>query len=213
VFSADVSHDGVFARDKGCRRRGLTMGLTLIELLFVIVILGIALTITTQMVSRLEGLGANVVSETKAIELAQATMDTVMIRRFDEFSPVGGVPPCGAPSAAACTLVANFGPETTVSGDSCVRVTSTGSEATDCESTKTVYDDVDDFDGLDEGLGSAVSQAITNSNGSVRMGFENFRVTVAVTQPTGLLNVKRVVVTVFDPAGLALEFTQYKTNF
>ena len=188
-------------------------GITLIEMIVVILILGIALSATTQLLSQMGTAGSSAMTDVKALDLAQSYLDEIMSRGYDEFTPVGGVPPCGAPSAAGCTLEANYGPETTVSGTSCLRTNSSGSEATDCESNKTGFDDVDDFDGLDEGTGSAGDQDLTNSSGDVRGGYENFRVQVAVDQPSGLGEVKRIVLTVTQPTGESLKFTTYKANF
>jgi MSHA pilin protein MshD len=195
------------------RRSIRRSGVTLIEMIVVILIMGIALSATIQLISQLGTKGSGAMTDVKALDLAQSYLDEIMSRGYDEFTPVGGVPPCGAPSAAGCTLTANYGPETTVSGTSCLRTNSSGSEPTDCESNKTVYDDVDDFDGLDEGTGSAGDQDLTNSSGDVRAGYENFRVQVAVDQPSGLGEVKRIVLTVTQPTGEELKFTSYKANF
>lgn len=192
---------------------GRGKGITLVEMIVVIMILGIALTGITQMMGSISARGAVTFDETKAMGLAQSYMDEVMARAYDESTPVGGVPPCNAPSAATCALAINFGPGTTVSGSTCVRVTGAGSEETPCELTKTVYDDVDDFHGLDEGLGAALDKPLTNSSGEARLGYENFRVQITVTQPNATLDAKRVVVTVTQVNGEALEFTSYKANF
>lgn len=72
---------------------------------------------------------------------------------------------------------------------------------------------MDDFHGLDEGLGAALDKPLTNSSGEARLGYENFRVQITVTQPNATLDAKRVVVTVTQVNGEALEFTSYKANF
>ncbi len=72
-------------------------GVTLVEMVVVIVILAIALTTITQMVSQATVQGAYTHDETKAIELAQSYLAEIMSRRYDENSPVGGVPPCDGP--------------------------------------------------------------------------------------------------------------------
>lgn len=188
-------------------------GVTLIEMIVVIMVLGIALTGVTQMMATINARGAGTFDETKAVALAQSYMDEVLARAYDESTPVGGVPPCNSPSAAACTQPAYFGPETTVNGSTCTRVTSAGNEDTPCELVKIVYDDVDDFDGLDEGLGSAGDQPLTDSSGDERLGYENFRVQIAVSQPDATLDAKRVVVTVTQISGDVVAFTSYKVNF
>jgi MSHA pilin protein MshD len=158
-------------------------GVTLVEMVVVIVILAIALTTITQMVSQATVQGAFTYDETMAIELGQSYVSEIMGRRYDENSPLGGVPPCGAPSAAACSTSFNDG------------------------ESRANYDDVDDYDGLDE-----LPQRVDGSGGvEARGGYENFRVAVSVSQATS--TAKRITVTVTQPNSESIDFTVYKTNF
>ena len=70
------------------------LGVTLVEMVVVIVILAIALTTVTQLISQNTVSGANTLDETKAIELAQSYLGEIKAKRYDENSPSGGVPPC-----------------------------------------------------------------------------------------------------------------------
>jgi len=158
-------------------------GVTLVEMVVVIVILAIALTTITQMLSQATVSGAYTYDETMAIELGQSYVSEIMGRRYDENSPLGGVPPCGAPSAAACSTSFNDG------------------------ESRANYDDVDDYDGLDE-----LPQRVDGSGGvEAREGYENFRVAVSVSQATS--TAKRITVTVTQPNSESIDFTVYKTNF
>jgi len=158
-------------------------GVTLVEMVVVIVILAIALTTITQMLSQATVSGAYTYDETMAIELGQSYISEIMGRRYDENSPLGGVPPCGAPSAAACSTSFNDG------------------------ESRANYDDVDDYDGLDE-----LPQRVDGSGGvEARGGYENFRVAVSVSQATS--TAKRITVTVTQPNSESIDFTVYKTNF
>ena len=52
--------------------------------------------------------GAYTYDETKAIELAQSYSSEIKAKRFDENSPVGGVPPCdGVSGGNGCTANSN----------------------------------------------------------------------------------------------------------
>ena len=158
-------------------------GVTLVEMVVVIVILAIALTTLTQMLSQVTVSGAYTYDETMAIELGQSYVSEIIGRRYDENSPLGGIPPCGAPSAAACSTSFNDG------------------------ESRASYDDVDDYDGLDE-----LPQRVDGSGGvEAREGYANFRVAVYVSQATS--TAKRITVTITQPNSETIDLTVYKTNF
>jgi MSHA pilin protein MshD len=160
-------------------------GVTLVEMVVVIVILAIALTTITQMVSQATVQGAYTYDETKAIELAQSYVAEIMSRRYDENSPVGGVPPCDGPSAAVCT-------------------SAIGAELGE---TRATFDDVDDYHLLSE-----APQRVDGAGAvEAREGYENFRIAVEVTQATA--TAKKIKVTVQQPNDESLDFTVYKTNY
>ena len=72
-------------------------GVTLVEMVVVIVILAIALSTVTQLLSQTTVSGAYTYDETMAVELGQSYIAEITSKRYDENSPIGGVPPCGAP--------------------------------------------------------------------------------------------------------------------
>lgn len=176
-----------------------------------IVILAIALAgITASMRS---GLGRSTAAgiELQAVALAQAYLDEILGKRFDERTRSRGVPPCRAtaPPARQCTAEASFGPD--------------GLE------TRARFDDVDDYHGLDEGDGQ--SNPLQDANGNTRSGYDNFRVTIDVRyinvasgeEEFGLgdtvhlddqYDAKLVTVTVFY-RGLSegFDFSAYAANF
>lgn len=178
------------------------LGVTLVEMVVVIIILAIALTTVTQLISQNTVSGANTLDETKAIELAQSYLGEIKAKRYDENSPSGGVPPCdGVSGAGACTANtdAALGPD---SG----------------ESSRALFDDVDDFDDLDEGSGSG--NALLDAEGNSRTGYENFRVQVQVTysgasapRSGSTSDSKKIVLTVTQPNGEALDFTVHRGNY
>lgn len=136
-------------------------GLNLIEIVVTIVILAIALVSVTQLISGTLINSADSTLQVRTVALAQAYLDEILGKRFDEKTRNNGVPPCraSAPPARQCTAEISFGPD---SG----------------ETTRSRYDDVDDYHGLDEGDGQA--NPLQDANGNEREGYENFRVQIAV---------------------------------
>ena len=130
-------------------------GLTLIEMVLTIVILAISLIIITSMLSSGVGRSSDTTLEIRSAALAQSYLDEILSKRFDEMSHPRGIPPC----RSNCTILANFGPD---SG----------------EDDRSDYDDVDDYNGLDQGQGQ--TDPLQDSTGAERAGYENFRVRVTV---------------------------------
>lgn len=129
-------------------------GLTLIEMVLTIVILAISLVAITSFLSSGVGRSADTTLELRSAALAQSYLDEILGKRFDERSHPRGIPPC----RSNCTLFANFGPD--------------GGE------TRDKFDDVDDYDGLDEGEGQLTP--LQDANGVARTGYESFRVRISV---------------------------------
>ena len=102
-------------------------GFPLVELVLTIVIISIA------GVSIFAALSFNLRHQSDGLEyartsaLAQAYIEEIMAKKYDETTPTGGVPPC-SPATTACTPSANF----------------------DEGETRLQFDDVDDYDGLDD---------------------------------------------------------------
>lgn len=129
-------------------------GLTLIEMVVTIVILAISLIAISGIFSSGVGRSADTTVELRATALAQSYLDEILGKRFDERSHPRGIPPC----RSNCTTFGNFGPD--------------GGE------TRSQYDDVDDYHGLDEGEGQP--NPLQDANGDPRTGYDSFRVRVAV---------------------------------
>ncbi len=133
-------------------------GLTLVELLATIVVLAIALTGITVMLQGGISRSADTMLQVRSVALAQAYLDEILGKRFDENSANNGVPPCRAASPRLCTAEGSFGPD--------------GGEI------RRRYDDVDDYHGLDEGDGQV--NPLQDAEGNTRNGYDNFRVQVDV---------------------------------
>lgn len=139
-------------------------GFTLIEMIATIVILGIALVGIARMVSLGISDSADIMVQTRAVALAEAYLDEIMGRRFDENADVSGLNPCfGLPGdmptptrPCSATLGPNGGGE----------------------NSRDKYDDVDDYNNLNEGDGTGTP--IRDAKGDTRPDYANFHVTVSV---------------------------------
>lgn len=182
-------------------------GVTLVELVIVILILGIALTGVTQMLGDLTVRGASTYEDTRAIELAESLISEIRSRRFDENSPVNGVPPCdGLSGDRPCTASEEFGPD--------------NAEAS-IPYSRNLFDDVDDYHGLDEGRGSETGHPLVDATGTTRGdGYTGFRVQVEVVYSGDVDPIsktktdgKKVVITIDQPSGDTLSMSFHVANF
>lgn len=88
-------------------------GATLIEIVVFIVILGVALAATLKVFNDSVVRANDPLIRVRALELAQAQLDDILSRKFDENTPTGGVPACdsaasGAPSCAGIVPDGDF---------------------------------------------------------------------------------------------------------
>ena len=167
-------------------------GFTLIETVIAIVVIGIALAGIIGVIFNNVQEGARPFLETKGIELGQAMMDEILLKRFDEATPLGG----GRIPLAQI----NIGTETGESG-------------------RTDFDDVDDYNGYADGVsGEPLQDELGNDISADFPGYSR-SVTVDFFKPTGApagldsKNYKRVRVQVTAPMGESFVFTAIKTNF
>ena len=168
-------------------------GFTIVELIMTILILSIA---TAGVVGSLSyGLrySADAMPRAKTVALAQAYFDEIMAKRYDETTPLGGLPACSV-ATIPCTDAAAF----------------------DDGEVRSSYDDVDDFHGLDE-------RPPRNADGMAMTDYDEFRVQIAVRYPdateTAALGIgastdaKLVSLTVTTPDGDAVTFGLLRANF
>jgi MSHA pilin protein MshD len=175
-------------------------GLTIVEVVVTIVVLGLALVTISSMVGLGVSQSANIETETRAVALGYSYLEEIMGRRYDERTPRSGSPPCyGLSGSGRCTAEASFGPD--------------GGE------TRERFDDVDDFHGLVEGVGE--STPLEDAEGNTRTGYDNFRVEVTVRYGgddavLGLseTDAKFITVNVRNTVlGLDWNFSAYRGNF
>jgi len=170
-------------------------GFTLVELVITIAVLSIALLAVAQSLQFSAQFGADTLWQTKTVELVQAYADEIQTKRFDENTPVGGVPACDSDaSAASCSLTL-------------------GADATEQRSGGiNDYDDVDDYNDLDK-------TPPVDSQGNLRTDYAGYRVRVTVSYAgtdLGLPNnsdAKLIAITITPPGQSSLPFSVYRGNF
>lgn len=213
-------------------RRNRQRGVSLIEMIFVIIILAVALVGIATTIAGGTSRSSDTLVEIQSIALAQAYLDEILGKRFDEGSASSGIPPCRVDRDGMADLAdgarrrCSEEPED-VSGSQ----RSFGPDGTE---TRATYDDVDDYDGLIEGLGQvSPNDTLKDANGDARVGYDNYSVSVEVNYYDGSgsdveytpttpvdeeldqkYDAKLITVTVFfgaETEGLVL--SAYKSNF
>ena len=193
-------------------------GITLIELIVTIVVLGVALVSVSGILQGGSSRSSDITLQVRATALAQSYLDEILGKRYDEKTRNRGIPPCraSAPFARQCTAEASFG-------------FNYGAPVESGENSRARLDDVDDYDGLDEGDGQTLP--LQDAQGNTRTGYDNFRVRVAVRyinvgggeeeEPLQVneelddeFDAKLITVTVsFRGDATGWNFSAYKSNF
>jgi len=191
-------------------------GVTLIELVVTIVIIGVAVSGVFAVIGTGSRNSANTQLQIKAVELAQSYMDEIYAKRWDEETSPGG----GHVSSPECPGIC--GPvDSSKEGH-------TGSY--NGTPKRSLLNDVDDYHGLCEGACGAEdcsddeapdADHLRDAAGDEReKRYQGFCVTVKVAEEAGgdLLDVapkdaKRITVTVIDPQGNEMPFSTYRLNF
>ena len=128
---------------------------------------------------------------TKTVQLAQAYIEEIQSRRFDEATPIGGTPPCSVVTVS-CSAI---GP------DSEVRVT---------------FDDVDDYHGLDDlppldSLGQPLAE-YPGFRVQVEVAYPS-AAQLAAWLLDDVSDVKLITVTVTSPDGVVRTFPFVRGNY
>ncbi|MBN3574261.1 type II secretion system protein [Vibrio neptunius] len=178
-------------------------GFSLLEMVIVIVIMGIAISGVSIALFPKGKQSAEQVSSVKAAELGRAVLDEVLGRNFDHNSgPNGGLP--------ECVLVA------TIDRDLCTDATALGPDSG--ETNKTLYNDVDDFDGLNgavqDVLGVDISGEYQGYNVAIVVFYEqDIGGTMQGVESLTRTHYKRIAVTITDRQGNTYPFSATKGNF
>ena len=155
-------------------------GFSLIELVITIVIISIALTALSSSLFTAVGRNADPMWQAKATHLAQAYLDEILAMRYAETSPLGGG------SIGSCAV--------------------DGAEAG--EASRSLFDDVDDYDGLTE-----TADFLDTSTSSNYSGY-SIVIAVACVGPTNSasINSKLIVITITVPSQQSLVFSAFRAD-
>ena len=164
------------------------LGYSLIELIVTIVLTSIVMSVFYTVFAGSQLRSVTPVVQVKAAQLAQAYLEEISLKKYDETSPAGNGLRCNAPAGPVCS--AGLGPD----GEG-----------------RVLFDDIDDYHLLND---NPPRDALDN----IRTGFNNYSVDVTVEYAGGdfglaAQDMKRVELSVTTPEGDSFVFSQYKGNF
>ena len=192
-------------------------GISMIELVIFILIMSIAFIGLMSVFNKTQRFSADSMIKIKTVELTQALMEEILLKSYDENTPVGGgcvdnMPdtlclPASQPNASVA-----FG--------------------TDGEAARTLFDDVDDYHNLaycgtggtaDASCGACVD-LIDEQGNNIADEYPGFGVCIQVNFDGGGINAdagiavrnndaKRIDIIISDPSGSDLTFSSYRVNF
>ena len=169
----------------------LQCGFTLVEAIVSMLIIAVAALAMTAALSGAFSSSSDSLLYTKTIQLAQAYTEEIQGRRYDENTPLGGLPPCSS------------------GGPACGAIGAEGESRAD-------FDDVDDYDGLSETPPrNSLDQPMTEFAGfrvDVSVAYAN-AAQVAAWSLDAATDAKIITVTVTTPDGQARVFPVVRGNF
>ncbi len=165
----------------------------MLELVITIVIISIAMTALVGAFSFSIRHSADVMWQSRTAYLGQAYLEEILSREFDEVMVGGGTNYCGAAPLVACTAAANLGP--------------------DAGEARATFDDVDDYNGLNNEVAMvtiAAETGLANPYAGYRVS-----VTVAYDNATNGNDMLKIITVTVTPPGAALgyPFSAVKGNF
>lgn len=174
-------------------RRHQQAGFTLVETIIVIVLVGAMMAGMTSLFMNNVGNSHRPFLRQRALAVANAFMDEIQHKRWNECTPIGG---------GAIDTGTGLCPDGT-------GIPAIGVDGVENRST---FDDIDDYNGL--------SQSPPQNSAGVDMpGYDGFMVTVSVAQPAAAWNtiaaadVRLITVTVTSTSGEAIAVSAYRVNF
>ena len=188
-------------------------GFTLLELVAGIALFAVVLLLITGAFLPMVNKQAQPIYQIRAAELAQSMLQEILARSYDENSDRTGQTVAGKYQYCGSIDPANNLTETSAALGSCS--TTLGADSSETCST---FDDVDDFNFYCNSpiTGSAFAQL----QGLDTSLYENYSIKVCVENAPELLGLtvrndvaKKVTVTVTTPAGEAIPFTSYRSNY
>lgn len=197
-FSPAVSPSFYNARQKG---------FTLIETIVGIVVLAISFSVLTTLIYPISQQSADQLHQVKAAELAQAMLNEIQNKAFDQKSDMaGGLLRCGEVAAPACSTT--MGPDTV----------DTTTE------TRATFNDVDDYHGLEYG-DKYGKEEVKNSQGQeidLYLGYAmrisvcndaNYNGSCSANNSGNNSTAKLIIVIITTPTDFSITFATYRANF
>lgn len=169
-------------------------GFTLVELVVFIVILAVGLTGTILAIHQTVANAPKAMMHVRAMEIAQAYLDEISTKRFDENTGQGGLPTCDSPTPAAPVIA-------------CSNVL--GPEAGEIRNT---FNDVDDYNGIND-------SPPVDASGNVNPDYTGYGVQISLSYAgteLALANnrfAKRINLVITSPFGDRIPVSYYRTNF
>ena len=203
-------------------------GISLIELVIFIVIMSVALTGITLIYINTTRYSADPMVRIRSIELAQSTLEEILLKAYDDNTPIGGG--CVQMSNAATTLC--------TSGITPASDPDAGTPLTAEEANRTLFDDVDDYHNLlycgqnvvpsNTACPALACQAMQDGAGNdIAAEYSGFSVCIQVSYAGNELNTvapgtgtnvtvndaKRIDVIVSDSLRSRISLSAYRLNF
>ncbi len=182
-------------------RKRPAAGFTLIELVIFIVVIALALTGTILVINQSVTLAPQALVKTRAMEIAQAYLDEIATKKYDENTGQGGLPACDSAAGPNCTNeracgsalnpTVLFGPD---------------------NETRSTYNDVDDYHCTDD---NPPVDAAGNSNPD----YADYRVQISVSYAGNDLGLadnryaKLINLLITTPFGDTIPVSYYRTNY
>lgn len=202
-------------------------GISLIELVIFIVIMSVALTGITLIYINTTRYSADPMVRIRSIELAQSTLDEILLKAYDEKTPTGG----GCVTFATNTRC--------VAGNPTAQTEATGLGAEEGATNRAIFDDVDDYHNLSYcgtgGTADAVCTAacidmVDESGNPINTEYSGYAICIRVNFAGGagteINNVapgtgndvlsndaKRIDVIVTDPLNSKISLSAYRLNY
>jgi MSHA pilin protein MshD len=193
-------------------------GFTLIELVMYILIVGITVAGLSTLYVNSVARSSEPLQRERARTMASSYLEEILGKPWNENTPDGGgcvqsgsgrcAAYCGAFTPGSCPS-----PVCARSGPNCQPANSAASIGTDLgETTRTDFDDVDDYDGLN-------ACPPTDATGSAVTGLQGYCATVSVSAPGASWNgipaadALLIEVEVTTPGGEAIRLEAYRVNF
>ena len=161
-------------------------GVTLVELVISIVIMSIAMVAMMSAFSLSMSRSADPLWRNKTLKLGQLYLDEILAKKYDELTPVGGMPYVVNP---ACN---SLGPD--------------GSE------TRMTYDDVDDYHGITNSVPVSLTAGLDSSYDDYRITV-TVQCDGDDVSASGDNHAKIITVVVSPPNQNAVTFSAYKGNY